>query len=73
MASSGLAIEMTMAFGQYCWMAAATSSVICRLIASSSSRLGKVPSGRAVRGTPAVLTIRSASLSDVVVLARLRT
>ena len=43
-------------------MAAATASVICRFVASSSSRLGKVPSGLTVRGTPAVFTTRSASL-----------
>ena len=63
MASSGLAIEMIIALGQYCLIPLATSRVTLRLIASSSSRLGKVPSGRALRGTPAVLMTISAPAS----------
>ena len=63
MASSGLAIEMIIASGQYCPIPRATSIVTFRLIASSSSRLGKVPSGRALRGTPAVLMTSSAPAS----------
>ena len=55
MASSGLATEIIIAFGQYFLMPSATASVIFRFVSSSSSRLGKVPSGRTVRGTPAVL------------------
>ncbi len=61
MASRGFAMETMRASGQNCRMAPATASVICRLVASSSSRLGYVPSGRTVRGTPAVLITRSAS------------
>ena len=63
MASSGLATDRIIACGQYCWIPLATSRVTLRLIASSSSRLGKVPSGRALRGTPAVLMIISAPAS----------
>jgi hypothetical protein len=62
MASSGFAIETTIASGQYCLIAPATVSVIWRFVASSSSRVGYVPSGRTVRGTPAVLITRSAPL-----------
>ena len=63
MASSGLAIEMMIASGQNSWIPSATSLVTLRLIASSSSREGKVPSGRALRGTPAVLMTSSAPAS----------
>ena len=60
MASSGLAIEMTKALGANFLMPAATWSVMFRLMPSSSSREGKVPSARMVRGTPAVLITKSA-------------
>ena len=44
-------------------MPLATASVMVRLIVSSSSRVGIDPSGRLVRGTPAVLITYSAPLS----------
>ena len=62
MASSGLAIEITNASGAYSWMPAATCEVMPRLIFSNSSRVGMVPSGRFLRGTPAVLITMSAPL-----------
>ena len=62
MASSGLASEITIAFGANFWIPSATWAVIPRLVLSSSSRVGIVPSGRFLRGTPAVLITRSAPL-----------
>ena len=43
-------------------LSSATWSVMPRLVLSSSSRVGMLPSGRFLRGTPAVLITRSAPL-----------
>ena len=55
-ASSGLAMLITKAFGQCVFMFAATSFMILRLISSRSSRL--MPG---LRGTPAVMITTSAA------------
>jgi hypothetical protein len=60
-----LATEMMVASGQNSLMPPATESVIFRFVVSSSSRVGIVPSGRFVRGTPAVLMIRSEPFSTL--------
>ncbi len=58
MASSGLVMQMTKAFGAYFLMPAPTCSITLRLVASRSSRL--MPG---LRGMPAVTMQTSAPLS----------